>query len=197
MNKISKVILSSIIVLVVTSSCRQEEQKKSTAENKTKPPATSVLKKKDCNLVPFQPDSSENKSTFVFKKQVVIKFDRLINAIEKYDNQNGYDTLCKILNDKSRQRLYRIIDQWGYYQSYIKPKLDEYKIPIVRLPENASWIIFEDNSGKYQIDVSKLKDKDGLLMNAGGKPPVFWSEHENEDQCVEDNTLIEWYFNSN
>lgn len=149
-----------------------------------------------CNIITFAVNTGKRiSSKYTYKGAIVIKFDKLIKAIEKYDNGQSWDTLYKILEDDSRQRIYRVTDQWGWFKTDIYPKIVENEIQMIDKPEDVECFVFEDHIGQYQVNVNDLKLKDGLLMFQVGKPPIFWTEHEFEKICADSDHLIDWYFN--
>lgn len=103
------------------------------------------------------------------------------------DDKSWFDSLRDDI-----QTYYRMVDQYGYYITLVRPKLEGRGVKIISKPERTVYF-FEDNKHEYIVDATVYSRNDGVLMFTPGKEPVFWTEAMMKPGCA-DSTFIECYF---
>jgi hypothetical protein len=114
-------------------------------------------------------------------------------AIEFFSLAKNRDLYLSSKKRDAMSSYYELLDQHGIYQDFIVPVLDSLEIPVVDTIPDDVYIIFEDSTQTYIINIDRLKSEDGVLLYAPGKKPVFWQEKNMRLSCLEP-TFIHCYF---
>jgi len=141
-----------------------------------------------CNWDAAKIESADAIPTDSFRITEAIAIEYFNIANEKFPDS--------VLADKfytNHEWRYRMLDQFGYYNSTVKPILTENGIQTTDTIRWRTVLFFEDGKSEYIVDAGVYKGKDGVLMFTPGKAPVFWTNEVFRNNC-DDTTFVKCYF---
>jgi hypothetical protein len=115
-----------------------------------------------------------NSTNFIeISEPTAITFFDNYDLILKYDNDKKNDSLPIKLKNDNRQTIYKVVDQYGYYQTFVYPLLTKNKIKIIKAIKN-DFLFFKVNGVVFSFKIEEISEKDGVFFIFPTKKPIYW-----------------------
>jgi hypothetical protein len=197
--KILFVSASSLVLIGLCSlllSCSPERSKHQTEQNENLAVSDTC---NFCNLDSFliKPMPSALNVRLIIDKPIAIKFFNRFNLMQKYHNENSYDTLMKVFKMKhpgDRNVIYALTEQYYYFDNEIKPILIDNSIGIIDTVGTTPMAEFRGTKKTFVINLLDYKDQDGVLMFNPDREPIFWTFEKEQIYCKDLFGMVKQYF---
>lgn len=144
------------------------------------------------NFILIESTNIKHNKLDVIDSSIVIAYFDMYDQINMYDKEGLRDSLPNLLKRPDRQLIYKTVDQFGYYQTFLKPLIDSLQIPIIT-NSNDSLISFDYENQFYTINITSLIKEDGLILYKAGQKPIYWRIVKNIDSEVQLNYIKQYY----